>query len=156
MRRYRNIIRKEDSSHNGWQVQVKRAGKIYVAYFGDGRIKSTQDKNVSLKKAIEWRNQIEKSLPVTQLKTKSPRNKSGVIGVCLIARKLKSGIIREYYHATWHESPYEKCFERFAVHEYGREKAFELAVKRRKAAVKKIVQKCFIHNPYKLKTLGHD
>ena len=135
-------IEKGRTGTHGWEVRITRRGKHVAKYFSD---KDYGGKRASLGAAKSFRDdQIEKLRPYTRLElVKRAEIRSGnVPGV-----RLRENVVEkngwQYTYQTWEASwtPAEggrRIKRQFSINKYGDEKAYKLAVRARKDALREI------------------
>ena len=144
----RNISRididKGETGTHGWEVRITRRGKKVAKYFSD---KDYRGKRGSLAAAKTFRDeQIAKLRPYTRLElVKRAESRSGnVPGV-----RLRENVVEkngwQYTYQTWEASwtPAQggrRIKRQFSVNKYGDEKAYNLAVKTRKQALRELAK----------------
>ena len=122
---------------HGWQVRLRRRGKLFSKFFSDRKHDGVDN---ALVIARSYRNELIKTLPdpvrAGAEGKLTRRNISGVVGVSRIV--IKTGTRRyEFWQATWScESGVRKRMK-FSVRRYGEERAFELACDARKNGERK-------------------
>lgn len=121
---------------HGWQVRLQRRGVKYAKFFSD-RVNGGGE--LALRLAQQWRDEIlakwETKEALARVCQVSSRNSSGVVGVSRIRVSSGNGVEYYFWQATWSPSPGERRCVRFSIRRYGDERAFEMAVEARRAAV---------------------
>ena len=122
---------------HGWQVRLRRQGKLFSKFFSDGKHGGVEE---ALTIARAYRNELIKSLPdpvrAGAEGKMTRRNVSGVVGVSRIV--IKSGLRRyEFWQATWSCDSGVRKRMKFSVRRYGEDRAFELACVARKNGERK-------------------
>jgi hypothetical protein len=133
-----NVIRRSYSASRapGWQVTIKRDGKIYGKYFSD---RSHGGTDQALAEAVRYRDHLLSILPPdVRFFKKHKRNTSGQVGILFAREKSRVGNYNPYYVAVWHEEG-KRRVRKFSVTKYGKEEAFQMAVDARSSAFKKLV-----------------
>ena len=112
---------------HGWQVRLQRRGVKYAKFFGD-RIYGGPESSLAI--AREWRDQLLQEIEAKEqarICTRSPRNRSGVVGVSKVT-VTTNGNSYEFWQATWSPSPGRRRCVKFSIRRYGDREAFRLAV----------------------------
>jgi hypothetical protein len=131
------------SSTFGWLATIQRQGVIHRKFFSDGK---HGGKAAALKAAKLYRDEIVARFP-PMLKRQyveilKPNNRSGVTGVCRICvtenRGRPQAVRRCYWVASWTLPNGRPRRRKFSVWEHGEARAFELAVRARRSAVKEM------------------
>ena len=120
---------------HGWQVRMQRQGLKYAKFFSDGNHGSPQH---ALAAALIWRDQLLEEiakLAQTRVCQKSPRNRSGVVGVSKVRVISSTGTVYHFWQATWSISPGKRGRIKFSIQRHGDKIAFQLAVEARQQAV---------------------
>ncbi len=144
----RNISRididKGKTGTHGWEVRLTRRGQHVAKYFSD---RDFRGKRGSLAAAKAFRDeQVEKLRPYTRLElVKRAEDRSGnILGV-----RLRENVVEkngwQYTYKTWEASwtPAQggkRVKRQFSVNKYGDDKAYKLAVKARKDALRDIAK----------------
>jgi hypothetical protein len=133
-KRWRHVYRRE----GGWQVALRRRGKLRRRQFGDaehgGRVPA-------LERAVEWRDALLRWLPpATLIRKRYARNTTGVIGVQLARDQTRGGRLSLRYRATWHEIDGRLRMRSFSVDKYGDERAKVLATNARRRAISRLLR----------------
>lgn len=127
----------------GWEVRMHRRRQKFSKFFSD---RAYGGKRAGLAAAREFRDRLdEKVRPVdrvSRMKAVSSRNSSGVPGV----RLRENVVVRngwEYTYMNWEASWTPKSGGRrvkrqFSILKYGDEKAFEMAVRARETALRRM------------------
>lgn len=136
---HKDISRIDSKKTHGWQVRITYQGKYYSKLFSDS-LHGGRDK--ALERAILYRNQLEKKIgrPRTDrvIVTKSPRNKTGVIGVRRTYhytgsyKEDGSPNTTEVYEVSWQPEKNKIQKKTFSIRKYGEKEAFRLAYEFRK------------------------
>ena len=127
----RNVRRVDHHYFHGWHVCLKRAGKLHKGSFRD-----KDDRKAALGRALTWRDQMTWRLPPPRkFKRSYALNTTGVIGVHLARGRTRKGTRVRSYCATWIEASGQTRKRSFSVAKYGKEKAFDLAVRERRTAL---------------------
>lgn len=136
------ISRIDSGATHGWFVRAYRNGKTYSKFYSDLKNKG---KNKALNLALAYRDELKARLgpplPKARVMKQNSSNTSGVIGVSRTKRRSATGKIVEYFTVSWRPEPNIAKNKSFSVGTIGEEKAFELAVKFRKAKEKEIAAK---------------
>lgn len=125
-------IRRVDSGHHAWKVQIKRANVVWHKYFTDAQ---HGGKRRALAAAKVWRDELLPRISGPQYevwKREQPRsnNTSGVGGVWRgVRRSSKGGRVWEwpYWQAFWRDLDGKRRCKTFSVGKYGERKAKALA-----------------------------
>ena len=122
---------------HGWQVRLRRRGKLFSKFFSDRKHGGVEDALVIAK---SYRSELIKTLPdpvrAGAEGKLTRRNVSGVVGVSRIV--IKTGARRyEFWQATWSCDSGARKRMKFSVRRYGEERAFELACVARKNGERK-------------------
>jgi hypothetical protein len=137
---------------HGWYVRVCFDRKMHSKFFSDA---SNGGKEKALKKAVKYRNDLEKQLgkPRTDriVVVSNSRNTTGVIGVqrtVKVPPKSKnpddpSGAV---YEVTWSPEPNVLRKTSFSIEKYGEEGAFRKAVELRQQMEKKVYGRIIQNN----------
>jgi hypothetical protein len=115
--KHKNIKRILCGRTKGWQVAIRRNHQDYTKMFSDN---SYGGKQKALAEAIRYRNkllkQLAKELPSLQLaRTKSKRNKTGVVGLQFTSEPRKDGTLRHYISAFVRPRKGKSVQKRFRV-----------------------------------------
>ena len=139
------ISRIDDDLHrsHAWRVSLSRRGKRYVKNFAD---KKCDGKMKALAAAKLYRDDLIKEvLPLSRREFCSilrSNNKSGISGVCKYGKPftLKDGTVKKnwYWEATWPVGKGKQANSIFSVNDYGDDRARELAINARRAAMRRI------------------
>ena len=116
----------------GWYVRV-RLGNVTKSKFVSDQKHGGKDK--ALKQAVECRNKLEQELgkPRTDwiIVGKSPRNRSGVVGVRRAIKKYKGKdgqiFLNEVYEVTWNAGREKRGRTSVSITKYGEMSAFRRA-----------------------------
>ncbi|MEW6736694.1 MAG: AP2 domain-containing protein [Acidobacteriota bacterium] len=138
--RYKGISRIDqiDKRTHGWYVRVGFKGNWTAKFFPDERLGGREE---ALAAAIQFRDEIEKELgkPRTDrvVVTRSPRNRTGVVGIQrrLKSCRTKSGEITYHpvYEVSWSPRPHVICRTTVSIDKHGETEAFKKAFLIRKA-----------------------
>lgn len=134
-REYRHVHRDKDC---GWQVQLRRRGRLHKAWFGD-----RGDPRAALQRALAWRDKMIEALPpARKFKLSYSRNTTGVVGVHLSRDRSRRSRRRFSlrYAATWNDEHGRTRKRSFSVAKYGPRKARALAIQARREALKKLLR----------------
>ncbi len=142
---YKGISRidHEEKHTHGWYVRVCYDRKMHSKFFSDA---SNGGKEKALKKAVKYRNDLEKQLgkPRTDriVVVSNIRNTTGVIGVQRTLKPVKTAdgpkLAGAVYEVTWSPEPNVLRKTSFSIEKYGEEGAFLKAVELRQKMEKKI------------------
>lgn len=116
---------------HGWQVRLQRRGVKYAKFFGD---RTNGGQREALQAAMAWRDELLAALEkdeVARVCRRSPRNRSGVVGVSKVTVTGPNGVEYLFWQATWSPSPGKRRTVKFSVRRYGEREAFEMAVRAR-------------------------
>jgi len=125
-----NVSRHDHKRYHAWVVQIRRRGRITIRYFSDrkhgGRTKALQA-------AIAFRDStLQKLPPLLWTMQRYVFNTTGIIGVRLQVDRKPQGVYRAYV-ATWPvDGSGRRRSRTFSFGKFGKERAFELAVKARR------------------------
>jgi hypothetical protein len=135
-------IDNERSRTHAWVVTISRKRKTYFGSFSDIKYRG---KNKALTAAKRYRDTILSKYPPMTLRAYCSilkrNNKSGISGVCRYVSNEndpKGGEPRSYWIARWSPEPRKTKCKKFSIKKYGEEKAFLLAVRARKKALKQL------------------
>ncbi len=125
-----------DQCSHGWQVRLQRRGIKYGKFFSDNLYGGGE---ASHSGARQWRDQLIHELESkmhnqARICTRSTRNSSGVVGVSRVSVVAASGVIYQFWQATWSPSLGKRCCVKFSIKRYGDSEAFQLAVQARTEA----------------------
>lgn len=139
------ISRIDDDAYqsHAWRVSLSRRGRRYTKNFTD---KKCGGKGKALACARRYRDELIQAVPplsrqefCTILRS---NNKSGISGVCKYGKPftLKDGTVKRnwYWEASWPEESGYQAHVVFSVNHYGDDKARELAIEARRAAMRRI------------------
>jgi AP2 domain len=150
---YKGISRIDHAEKHthGWYVRVCFDRKMHSKFFSDA---SNGGKEKALKKAVKYRNDLEKQLgkPRTDriVVVSNSRNTTGVIGVQRTVKmaKLKDGadLTGAVYEVTWSPEPNVLRKTSFSIEKYGEEGAFRKAVELRQQMEKKVYGRIIQNN----------
>lgn len=113
---------------HGWQVRLQRRGVKYAKYFSDRQFLGERD---AFDEALRWRDRVLRKLEEDdgiRICRRSPRNRSGVVGVSKVRVVAANGAEYEFWQATWSPAVGKRRCVKFSVMRYGEEEAFRLAV----------------------------
>ncbi|MDA0768552.1 MAG: AP2 domain-containing protein [Verrucomicrobia bacterium] len=113
---------------HGWQVRLQRRGVKYAKYFSDRQFLGVRD---AFDEALRWRDRVLRKLEEDdgiRICRRSPRNRSGVVGVSKVRVVAANGAEYEFWQATWSPAVGKRRCVKFSVMRYGEEEAFRLAV----------------------------
>ncbi len=131
----------EVSRTHGWLVTIQRRGVIYRKHFSDGVLGS---RTKSFSAAQSFRDEIIAKHPPFSMREYSSivkkSNRSGVVGVCRYCasetRNLPEDQQRWFWVASWPLPDGKRKRVKFSVNKYGEDKAFKMALKARRDALK--------------------
>jgi AP2 domain len=117
---------------HGWEVKIHRRGESVHKFFGDAK---WGGKMKALHEAQGYRDTVLRKLkPLSRVeiaKTKTSRNKSGIVGVRRIdkaRRKNENVYWSTFWEASWSPEPGVHKHKLFSVQKYGERQAKRLAV----------------------------
>lgn len=123
---------------SGYMVRFSRRGKHYQAYFSDKRYGGAKK---ALEAAKANRDQMEPKLrtltPVERANVKMSTNTSGTVGVRWANKVVDTGKKKYFFEfavASW-SGPGGRQTKSFSVEKFGKEQAWKLALKARKAGL---------------------
>ena len=121
---------------HGWVVAVKRRGRRYFGVFPDRKYGG---RHGALKRALEWRDELEAKLPppVKLWRRCSARSRTGIVGVVLLRKRIRGRLFRQYW-AHWRERG-RQVGRAFSVNKYGEAGARARAAALRREAVARIL-----------------
>jgi len=133
----------EVSRTHGWLVTIQRRGVIYRKHFSDG-VHGSRTKSFAA--AQGYRDDIVAKHPPFSMREYSnivkKSNRSGVVGVCRYCasetRDLAEDQQRWFWVASWPLPDGKRKRVKFAVNKYGEEKAFKMAIKARREAMRSL------------------
>jgi hypothetical protein len=133
----------EVSRTHGWLVTIQRRGVIHRRHFSDG-VHGSRTKAFAA--AVAFRDEIVAKFPPLSLREYSSivkkSNRSGVVGVCRYCasetRNLPEEQQRWFWVASWPLPSGKRKRVKFAVNKYGEEKAFKMALKARREAMREL------------------
>lgn len=136
-------IDNEVSHTHAWLVTIQRRGVIYRKRFNDAVYGS---RTKSFAAAQSYRDDIVAKHPPMSLREYSnilkKNNRSGVVGVgryCAFeTRALPEDKQRWFWVAAWSVPGGKRIRVKFSVNKYGEERAFQMALKARRAAIAKL------------------
>ncbi len=127
----------------GFMVRFQRRGKNHQSYFGDLRYGG---KKHALAAARAHRDQIEPKFrtltPVERAKLLTASNTSGTVGVRWVTKEIVRGDKKYSFLfacAAWSINGKRRS-KSFSTEKYGKEKAWDLALKARKAGLKEMAE----------------
>jgi len=129
--------------HNhGFFVRVQRAGKIHSAFFSDKKFGSREKSLAAAQRGLirlRRRAALVKSSPRRwNAEVVRRRGKSGIHGVQrIIDRGVKPW--RKYWKATWSPELGKVARKQFSIRKHGEEKAKRLAIRARRAGLRKMI-----------------
>jgi hypothetical protein len=144
----RNITRANHAnSKGGFMVRFFRKGKVYQAYFSDHKFGGEKK---ALAAARKHRDEVEpkhKLLnPLERAKITPSHNTSGTVGIRTVQREMTKKNKKytfEFVVASWSVAG-ERHTKAFGVDKYGREKAWNLAVKARAEGIRKMAKEAHL------------
>jgi hypothetical protein len=124
-------------------VSLSRRGRRYVKNFAD---KKCGGKGKALTCARQYRDELIRAIPPLSRQEfcsiLRSNNKSGTSGVCRYGKPftLKDGTVKKnwYWEATWPGENGHQANRVFSVNDHGDERARELAIEARQAALQRI------------------
>lgn len=133
----------EHSRTHGWLVTIQRRGVIHRKHFSDG-VHGSRTKSFAA--AVGFRDEIVAKYPPLSLREYSnivkKSNRSGVVGVCRYCasetRNLPEEQQRWFWVASWPLPSGKRKRVKFAVTKYGEDKAFKMALKARRDAMREM------------------
>lgn len=133
----------EASRTHGWLVTIQRRGVIYRRHFSDG---TNGGKRKAFAAAKTYRDTVIEKHPPFSMKEYSSilkkNNRSGVVGVCRYCssetRDLPPEKQRWFWVASWPLPDGKRKRVKFSVKKYGEDKAFKMALKARRDAIKRL------------------
>lgn len=133
----------EVSRTHGWLVTIQRRGVIYRKHFSDG-VHGSRTKSFAAAQA--YRDDVVAKHPPLSMREYSSivkkSNRSGVVGVCRYCasetRHLREDQQRWFWVASWPLPDGKRKRVKFAVNKYGEEKAFKMAFKARREAMRSL------------------
>jgi hypothetical protein len=136
-------IDNEVSHTHAWVVMIQRRGVVYRKHFSDRR---HGGRTRSFAAAQRYRDDIVAKHPPMSLREYSnilkKNNRSGVVGVgryCAFeTRALPEDKRRWFWVAAWSVPGGKRIRVKFSVDKYGEERAFQMALKARRAAIAKL------------------
>lgn len=125
-------IDQDEKLNHGWYVRIYYAGQTYSKFFSD----KVGGRKPALAKAIRWRNKmltwksrqppVKRDMDEVRLLYQEPRNQStGVTGVTLTWKKMKSGNRWPYYQTTFFPEQNRAVSRAMSCEKYGWLEAFE-------------------------------
>ncbi|MEM9364806.1 MAG: AP2/ERF family transcription factor [Planctomycetota bacterium] len=144
MNKDRNITRIDRQTSGGYLVRITRKGKLHSEFFKDS---DCGGKRKALVAARSHRDKMEQKLasysPKQLSKKVRANNSSGTPGVRYVEDtdpRWPSQPTYGYYVAQWSPKKGVRRTKRFSVAKYGKEKAFQLAVRARNRGVNSMEQ----------------
>ena len=133
----------EVSRTHGWLVTIQRRGVIHRRHFSDG-VHGSRTKAFAA--AVGFRDDVVAKFPPLSLREYSSivkkSNRSGVVGVCRYCasetRNLAEEQQRWFWVASWPLPSGKRKRVKFAVNKYGEDKAFKMALKARREAMREL------------------
>jgi hypothetical protein len=110
---------------------VQRRGVKYGKFFAD---RSHGGVERAHEAARRWRDRLVAELDAAEsirVCRRSPRNSSGVVGVCRVAVSATNGAVYYFWQASWSPAPGLRRCVKYSVQRHGDRRAFELAVEAR-------------------------
>jgi hypothetical protein len=133
-KRRRHVYRRA----GGWQVAVRRKGKLLRRQFGDAEHGGREE---ALGRALAWRDALLRRLaPATLIRKRYVPNTTGVIGVQLARDRTPAGGTSFRYRAAWYEIDGRLRMVSFSLDKYGEKRAKALAAKVRREAVARVLR----------------
>jgi len=134
-KRLRNIHRRDDRRDRSWFVLIQRGSVVHKKSFAD-RVHGGKRK--ALQVAITYRDELLRRIrPPQKFHRSNVLSRTGIIGVELSRERLPNGTLFERYRAFLVDPDGSKRRRSFAVNKYGRQKALELAIEARRAAMER-------------------
>ena len=125
------ISRIDNPSSHGLIVRIRREKEHIVRFFSDmkfGGKRLSQQSAKNFRDVTVERLHREGKLPrIRKIVSRQSRNKSGVIGVSRVTKKLSDGRAVSYFAVTWHPQPGVQRGTTISIEKYGEEKAFKKA-----------------------------
>jgi len=138
----KGISRIDSGSTHGWFVRGYRNGKTHSKLFSD---RKCGGKEAAYEMAKAYREELQvrlgdvpKDPRKRRVVSSDSRNKTGELGVSLIRRKGPNGQKYEAYSVSWRPEPGKQKCTSFSVKKYGKERAFEMAVKHRRKMMQEV------------------
>lgn len=119
----------------GWQVRLQRHGEKVSRFFSDRSYHGTES---SLLAAREWRDaalQAWQQQERARICEVSPRNASGVVGVCRVIIRATNGSEYHFWQATWCPAPGLRKSVKFSIKKHGDHLAYQLAIEARRLGI---------------------
>lgn len=132
----RNLYRYEHHRYQAWAVQITRRGRLVVRYFADRQYGSRDE---ALASAVAFRDRLLQKLPPLVFAGLRPRSTTGVVGVRVQVDHRPQGVYRSYV-ASWWDASDKRVTRTFAFKKFGKQRAFDLAVRARQRALAEILR----------------
>lgn len=130
-------IDQPEKKNHGYYVRVTYNGKTQQKYFPD---KSCGGKGKALKAAQEFRDKLVSKLPKARQEAAARKKrrikKSGVVGVTHVVSRAGGKHTYEYWQAAWMDPSGSRRTAKYSIGRYGDKKALDMAVKRRRKAMR--------------------
>lgn len=134
---------KGNPAASGYMVRFQRRGKSYQAYFGDSKYGGQKK---ALAAARVHRDEMEPKFrtltPLERAKILTASNTSGTVGVRWVEKTMTKGKKKynfTFASASWSVGGARKS-KSFSVDKYGKDKAWDLAVKARAAGLREMAK----------------
>ena len=135
MSRRKHLQRSDRHGFRGWSVAITRRGKAHTRFFPD---RVYGGRSGALRAAIRFRDdQLLALYPPLLVRSRSPRNKTGIIGVTFENHRV-GGRLHPRFVACWPSPDGRTVRRRFSQARYGARRAFELAEAARAAGVEEL------------------
>ena len=138
----KGISRIDSRATHGWFVRGYKNGKTFSKLFSDLKLGG---KTKALDMATAYRNELHSKLEKVPKKERARRivyrdrrNRTGVLGVCRIAKGSADGRVYESFSVNWRPEPGVQKSTSFSIRKYGEKKAFRLAVAHRRRMLREI------------------
>ena len=142
----KNISRIDSNDTHGWFLRMYRGGETFSKFFSDSRY---QGKAEALEAAKEYKCKFEEKFPnLASSPTKGFRDKpqknnsTGVVGVSETFIRSRGREQRKIpcFAVSWRPAPNVARTKKFSIERYGRDAAFQMAVKFRKEKEREMLQ----------------
>ena len=138
----KGVSRIDSGSTHGWFVRGYKNGKTFSKLFSDLK---RGGKTKALDMATAYRDELHSKLEKIPKKERARRivyrdcrNRTGVLGVCRIARRSASGRVNECFSVSWRPEPGVQKSTSYAIRKHGEKKAFRLAKAHRRRMLREI------------------
>lgn len=154
----KNISRIDSNGTHGWFLRLYRKGETFSKFFSDSRY---QSKEAALEAAKDYKRHFEKKYPAHAsplnrgFRDKPQKNNStGVVGVSETFIRSRGREQRKIpcFAVSWRPAPNVARTKKFSIEKYGRDEAFQMAVKFRKEKENEMLQSRMAAN----KSIGAD